>query len=208
MYPQRLLFVPLLALLVAASIVCDSDDDQSKASEGHSATPDDHVSNTGIPGVDAAVRAVREQDVDGLLAMTSYTEIQCISTPQGGGAPPLCSSAGVTDDSIIEALSVVISETEYVPKARVAEFYRMRFATSGITFYGVFRPDRHPLDFSPDASLPVPDAAVVFRTPAAPDSTLALHLRDGSIIAVQGFGTGAAKLPATDDPAWVVPPEP
>lgn len=160
---------------------------------------------TGIPEVDAVIRAVLAQDRDALVAMARYTEVECIGAPVGGGAPPLCSSVGAPEGSIIGTLPVSISETEYMPQDMVPHFFQERLSRSGFTFYGVLRPERLP---SAAYLRPVAEYAVVCQARVTRGLDLAFHLLEGAIVAVQGFGTGALDLPAPDDPAWLVPPQP
>ena len=49
-----------------------------------SATP------TGVDAVDAVVRALEEGDVESLLALVEYQQIECIWPPDGLGPAPLC----------------------------------------------------------------------------------------------------------------------
>ena len=185
--------------------------DKGRQTGLQSATPSGAA--TGIAEVDAVVRAVVAGDVDALLAMTSYTTVEC-TTELGGGGPPLCSSVGVPPGTAVETLPIRVSESEYWPRAGVPALFKEWLGEFGLQFAGILKPTRHPFTFSPSDTWPVPDYAVVFkptRFPASrgvadPDLAFAFYLLGGRIIAVQGFGIGAATLPAPDDPSWLIPP--
>ena len=162
----------------------------------------------GSPAVDAVVRAVQARDLPALVDIVRYTEMQCISQPQGIGAPPLCSAAGAPPGSTVEVLPALLCEGEFVVKPVVPGFLQSRLQ-SGLTFSGVFKPERHPFASpSADRTWPVPEQAVIFRSTATPGLDLGFYLREGRIIAVGSFGICGPQLPPPADPAWLVPPRP
>jgi len=208
--------LPVLAL--ATFMACGEDDGQENV-PGSSREPTIpgpvRTPATGIAEVDAVVRAVLGQDRTALVAMTTYTSVACISEPQGAGAPPLCARLGVAEGTFVDTLPVIVSEGEYLPRADVPALFQEWLGEYAPVFVGVFKPARHPFAFSPNVAWPVPAYAVIFKPthfPAgrgAPDPDLAFgfYLLNGRIIAVQAFGVGAATLPASDDPLWLVPPQ-
>jgi len=210
------LLLPVLAL--ATFMACGKDDGQANVpgSSSEPTTPGPvRTPAASIAEADAVVREVLGQDRAALVAMTSYTTVRCISEPQGAGAPPLCSRLGVPEGTFVETLPLIVSEAEYRPRADVPALFQEWLGEYALVFVGVLKPARHPLGFSTDADWPVPDYAVIFRPsrfPARrgvpdPDLAFGFYLLNGRIIAVQGFGIGAATLPAPDDPLWLVPPQ-
>jgi hypothetical protein len=167
---------------------------------------------TGVPEVDRVIAAVLAEDVEALMSMTDFTLIECIGSPQGGGSPPLCSDFGVPEGTKVEALPIAVSSTEFQSRAGAHAAYETWIGGGdfGLEYYGTLALSRHPFDFG-RGTWPVPNYGVVFKPtrhpPArgAPDPTeyFAFYLRNGAIIAIQGFGVGAAQLMAPGDPSWL-----
>ena len=219
---KAILVLPTIIFFVVLAAACDSGGDDGKPRSGESttvatttaATPS---SATGTPSagrvnVDAVTRAVQTRDIDGLVALVRYTEMPCISAPQGIGAPPLCASAGVPPGSTVETLPALLCEGEYLLKAVVPQFFRQLLLRSDLTYYGVLKAEGQPYAFPPDfpevRSWPAPEHAVVFRTATAPAMDLGFYLRDGKVVALRSFGICGPQLPAPSAPAWLVPPRP
>ena len=189
------IFLTTLTLLFAVG--CNGDSGSGPAGGG----------TTGIPEVDAVIDAVRAQDSDAFAALVNYTGIQCVREPYGTGDPPRCADAGVPEGTVVETLPVVVCHAEYQLKPDVPSFLLTRL--EGFAFYGVLRPERHPLAYpSADRPWPTPEYAVVFQEMRQPGFSIALHLAEGMIVAVSSFGACGPSLPASDDPTWAVPPVP
>ncbi len=196
-----------LAIAAVLALACGGDDAPPRAP----ASPTPVVGQTGIGEVDVVIRAVQAHDVDTLLSAVAYTTVECIPEPQGS-ALPICSSIGMPVGSTVETLPIVISHGVYVLKSQVPAFFRERLNEWGLEFYGVLTPEERPFFRGSKYAVVFKETRVParLRAPSAPpsDEFLALHLRDGNIVAVEGFGTGARDLPAPNDAAWVIPPKP
>ena len=165
---------------------------------------------TGIPEVDAVIEAMRMGDIEELVAQVHFTDLECISEPQGIGSPPLCSALGLPRGSVVALLPLIGSHLEYRPWWEAPEVFRSWVERSRLVFAGVLDPAHRGLA-APGNPWPVPERGVVCRDTPPPaaglaEPAVAFYLRDGEIVAVQVFGTGAATLPPSDDHAWLIPP--
>ena len=166
-----------------------------------------------LPGVAAVIRAVEARDADALASLVRYTALPCIATPQGIGAPPLCSAAGVAPGSLVDALPALLCEAEYFLRAVVPQFLRQQLERGGFVAYGVLSTDAAPYTFPLEVPAagewPAPEYAVIVRgTTSALD--LGFYMAGGQVVALRSFSGEfdicGPSLPPADDPAWLVPP--
>jgi hypothetical protein len=168
-----------------------------------------------LPGVAAVTRAVETRDADALAALVRYTGVPCITTPQGGGAPPLCSAAGVPVDSPVETLPALLCEGEYFLRAVVPQFFRQQLERGGFVPYGVLRTDTAPYTFPLEVPAAgewsAPEYAIIFHATES-GLDLGFYLAGGEIVALRSFSVSGEfvicgpTLPPASHPAWLVPP--
>lgn len=206
-----------LVWLLAIATGCDDEDLSPRITTG---TPKagnplstDRTPDTGIPEVDALIRAVHTHDLDALDGMVRFEAVECISEPRGIGAPPLCSSIGVPNGSIIEILPLSVLHAEYIVKSDASTTFQEWLQRYGLTFYGVLKPNQPSLTFRPGSAGAVPAYEVVFRglrmsQPGVADFDFGFYLDEGAIVAVRKYVVGIVDVPAPGDPAWIVPPRP
>lgn len=171
----------------------------------------DSPAQTGIPTVDRLSQALLEHDVDALVALVGYTDVPCITAPTGVPAPPFCSAIGMPQGSLAPVLPVAGCELELLLPAEVPERLALRVAADQ-QLYGVFVPARHPFGdvFAPGVPRPEYAVAIVNTTSPAEATQLptgsVYYLQGGQLVAVSAFGVCGAPLPASNDPAWILPP--
>ena len=204
--------IPALLLLALAVVSCD-DTSTSDAGGSPSAGPGTPpaTSTADIPGAASIVRAVEARDVTTLIALVRYTAVPCIATPQGAGAPPLCSAFGASPGSTVETLPALFCQGEYLSRSAVAPVLQQQLERGGLVAHGVLRVDAGPYAFPPDfpavGGWPTPRDAVVFRSTAGA-LDLGFYLAGGRIVALRSFGICGPPLPPPDDPAWRVASRP
>ena len=202
----------ILLVLVLAVVGCD-DESTTDAVSSPSVSPGTSTAaaTADISGVSAVGRAVEARDATALAALVQYTAVPCIATPQGAGAPPLCSAFGVPPGSTVEALPALLCQGEYLPRSAVTLVLQQQLERSGLVAHGVLDVRAAPYAFPPDfpavAGWPAPKEAAVFRSTAGA-LDLGFYLDGGRIVALRSFGICGPPLPAAGDPAWRVPPRP
>jgi hypothetical protein len=151
------------------------------------------------------VRAVRERDYQTLVGLIRFASVRCIDSPQGIGAPPLCSAAGAPSGTMVDVLPSAFCEGEYITRPNLIGSLASRFEGQEMQNHGLLRPTRHPLP-PPGGIAAVPDYAVVFSSQRTANNYLAVHIDDARIVALQSMGICGPQVPPRTDPSWVVPP--
>ena len=156
---------------------------------------------TGVPEVDAVIRAVLARDVDALSAMVHYWEATCTpelrkTTIRG---EPVCAALGLPPGARVEGMVLAPAWSQVVPRAEAPAFLHDLLARHEYALYGVlkFGPNEFKFDYW-----------IVFKGTDTFDVDLGFILSGGQIVAVHNEATDPAEFPPPDEPHWLVPPRP
>jgi hypothetical protein len=114
----RILLFAIFGLVMLAAVACGDDDGGSAPTptpttppgETSTPTPPPDVSGpTGIPEVDAAIKAVLNGDAEALDGMVALQETECIATQEGLGGPPRCTEGEVAG-TVVQVFPVAYCE--------------------------------------------------------------------------------------------------
>ena len=186
--------IPTLLLLALLAGAC-------RAAGGDRPEEGPPLSWTGVPEVDAVIRAMRVQDVAALAAMARYWEVTCPLElrPTTIREEPLCAALGLPPGATLEVLVLSPAWSQVVPRAAVPAFLRELLARHDYALYGV-------LKFGPNELLF--HYAIFFKGTDTLDVDLSFILSGGQIVAVHNEAGDPARLPPPDEPGWLVPPRP
>ena len=161
------------------------------------------IPSTGIPGVDQAITAIMENDLESRRNLIRYTTVRCTHEIVGMGGPPFC-EPGQGEGTPVEKFPIMGPEGGYIDPAEIDRVLTFRVEE----LYGVFRRAEEKV---PDPSAPFEAFGLLFTTSGTLDerSHILVYLdEEGKIVSLDFVFWSLQEHLEKIVGEWLIPPQP